>query len=42
MTYYYVLILNLNLKSIINFFESDIDIKRLQYLSSPGKTGRVV
>ena len=36
-TYYYVLILNLNLKCI-----SDIDIKRIIYLTSPGKTGRVV
>ena len=39
MTYFYVLILNLNLKCMHNKpFESDIDIKRIFYLTSPGKS----
>ena len=42
MMYYYVLILNLNLYIYNKRFESDIDIKRIFYMTSPGKTGRVV
>ena len=40
-TYYYVSILNKS-QAFNKLFERDIDIKRIFYLTSPGKTGRVV